>query len=92
MQDFPYSFEEDVEHHNIWSTIPLDEKRMLEVGSPCPSFCSLMYLPSTAAEQTQQPAPLTRLLGKGVHSHLASSSLLLLHQVGRVAAEFMEAW
>ena len=47
MQDFPYNFEEDVEHHNIWSTIPLDEKRMLEVGLPRPSFCTLMNLLSS---------------------------------------------
>jgi len=33
MQDFPYNFEDDVEHHNIWSTIPLGEKRVLEVHS-----------------------------------------------------------
>ena len=52
MQDFPYNFEEDVEHHNIWSTIPLDEEQMLEVRSPCPSCCGLMYLPSTAGNQT----------------------------------------
>ena len=44
MQDFPYNFEEDVEHHNIWSTIPLNEKQMLEVGHPHTCFCTLVSL------------------------------------------------
>jgi hypothetical protein len=30
-QDFPYNFEEEVEHHNIWSTIPLAEADILKV-------------------------------------------------------------
>ncbi len=34
MQDFPYNYEADVEHHNIWSTVPLSEQRVLEVSNP----------------------------------------------------------
>ena len=62
MQDFPYNFEEDVEHHNIWSTIPLDEKRMLEVGLPCPFLHILMDLLSSIGILAQQTAPHARLL------------------------------
>ncbi|CAL5224508.1 g7205 [Coccomyxa viridis] len=31
--DFPYNYEADVEHHNIWSTVPLSEQRVLEIAS-----------------------------------------------------------
>ena len=32
MQDFPYHFEEGVEHHNIWCTVPLSEPEVLKVA------------------------------------------------------------
>lgn len=28
LNDFPYTFEEGVEHHLLWSTVPLDEERI----------------------------------------------------------------
>lgn len=31
LQDFPYNFEDSVEHHNIWSTIPLTKAAVIEV-------------------------------------------------------------
>ena len=49
MQDFPYNYEADVEHHNIWSTVPLGEQRVLEVShplalGPCQQLCRLQRL------------------------------------------------
>ncbi|EIE19021.1 hypothetical protein COCSUDRAFT_44811 [Coccomyxa subellipsoidea C-169] len=29
--DFPYNFEEGMEHHNIWSTVPLSEEEVLKI-------------------------------------------------------------
>ena len=92
MQDFPYNFEEDVEHHNIWSTIPLDEKRMLAVGHPHPSFRILVNLLSVLAFWLNSPLPLHGCCAIAVHLHPGSSSLLLLQKVGRPAAGSMEAW
>ncbi len=31
LQDFPYNFEEGMEHHNIWSTIPLSKEEVFKV-------------------------------------------------------------
>lgn len=50
MQDFPYNFEDDVEHHNIWSTIPLGEKRVLEVDSSKPSSKPSIEIANTALQ------------------------------------------
>lgn len=33
IQDFPYNFDDDVEHHNIWSTVALQEADILKVRS-----------------------------------------------------------
>lgn len=63
MQDFPYNFEQDVEHHNIWSTIPLDEKRVQDVSpkstlpayNGCPVNAGLllfMKVPSLSSDRS----------------------------------------
>ena len=32
-QDFPYNMETGIEHHNIWSPVPLSSQELQQVGS-----------------------------------------------------------
>ena len=63
VQDFPYNFEADVEHHNIWSTIPLTEERVLEVSlAVAPQLCNSVAGCSAPSCGLQEEALFLRLL------------------------------
>jgi hypothetical protein len=101
-QDFPYNFEKGVEHHNIWSTVPLPAAQVLQVcswahmqqGNMC-SALMLTFMPCAdhpGAQEGLRICLVHQPPAPGVHSHGELHSSCLTWQICAAAEPCLDWW